>query len=81
MISSQAPEAPQQKTKVKSSKTASKLAAPKPKPTGTAKGSPLDIPLKYFSPEVRKMLIEGMVKGRRARVVTRKHSKQSKEKK
>ena len=67
-----------QKLKTKSSKPAGKPAAPKP--TGTVEGTPLDIPLKDFSPEVRQMLIEGMVKGGRARLVTRKQSKKSKEK-
>ena len=78
MISSQARQ-PQQKTKVKSSETAGKPAR---KPTGTAKGkgNPLDIPLKDFSPEVRDMLVAGMVKGGRARIVKRKQSKQKKNK-
>ena len=44
------------KTKTKSSETAGK-PAPKPKPR-----NPIDIPLKDFSPEVRKLLIQGMVK-------------------
>ena len=79
MISSHATQPqPQQKTKtstsqVKSSKTACK-------PTGTEKGkrNPLDIPLKDFSPEVREMLVAGMVKGGRARIVKRKQSKPKK---
>ena len=51
---------PQTKTKTKSSETASK---PVSKPRST---KPIDIPLKDFSPEVRKLLIEGMVKGGKA---------------
>ena len=50
---------PQTKTKTKSSKTAGKPRSIKP----------IDIPLKDFSPEVRKLLIQGMVKGGKAKVV------------
>ena len=77
MISSHATKPqPQQKTKTKkSSETAHK-------PTGTEKGkgksNPLDIPLRDFSPEVREMLVAGMVKGGRARIVKRKESKPKK---
>ena len=81
MIASHAPQQMKQKTKSSeiATATAGKHApAPAPKPTGTGKGTPLDIPLKDFSPQVRKMLIEGMVKGGRARVVTRKQSKEKK---
>ena len=64
------PTQPQQKTKtsIKSSETARK---------GTEKGkkNPLDIPLRDFSPEVREMLVAGMVKGGQARIVKRKESK------
>ena len=65
---------PQTKTKMKSSETASKPAS---KPRST---KPIDIPLKDFSPEVRKLLIEGMVKGGKAKVVKRKKDKDEKSK-
>ena len=65
---------PQTKTKTKSSKTASKPAS---KPRST---KPIGIPLKDFSPEVRKLLIEGMVKGGKAKVVKRKKDKDEKSK-
>ena len=38
----------------------------------------LNIPLKDFSPEVRKMLVAGMVKGGKARVVKGKRPKRTK---
>ena len=75
MISSHAQKTDAQKTKtsIKSSETARK---------GTEKGkkgkNPLDIPLSDFSPEVREMLVAGMVKGGRARLVKRKESKPKK---
>ena len=65
---------PQTKTKTKSSETAGKPAS---KPRST---KPIDIPLKDFSPEVRKLLIEGMVKGGKAKVVKRKKDKDEKSK-
>ena len=65
---------PQTKTKTKSSETAGK-PAPKPKPR-----NPIDIPLKDFSPEVRKLLIQGMVKGGKAIVVKKKKDKDEKSK-
>ena len=65
---------PQTKTKTKSSETASKPAS-KPKPR-----NPIDIPLKDFSPEVRKLLIQGMVKGGKAIVVKKKKDKDEKSK-
>ena len=61
-------------TKTKSSETASKPAS---KPRST---NPIDIPLKDFSPEVRKLLIQGMVKGGKAKVVKRKKDKDEKSK-
>ena len=64
----------QTKTKTKSSKTAGKPAS---KPRST---KPIDIPLKDFSPEVRKLLIQGMVKGGKAKVVKRKKDKDEKSK-
>ena len=68
--------APQTKTKTKSSETAGKPAS---KPMST---NPINIPLKDFSPEVRKLLIQGIVKGGKAIVVKRKKDKdeESKEK-
>ena len=75
MISSHAPPQPQQKPKTKTSQVKSSETA------GKRKGNPLDIPLKDFSPEVREMLVAGLVKGGRARLITRKQSKESKEKK
>ena len=65
---------PQTKTKTKSSETAGK-PAPKPKPR-----NPIDIPLKDFSPELRKLLIQGMVKGGKAIVVKKKKDKDEKSK-
>ena len=65
---------PQTKTKTKSSQTAGKPAS---KPRST---NPIDIPLKDFSPEVRKLLIRGMVKGGKAKVVKRKKDKDEKSK-
>ena len=63
MISSRAPPQPQETTtSKKSSETGRKPGR---------KTNPLDIPLKDFSPEVRKMLVAGMVKGGRAKVVKR----------
>ena len=41
----------------------------------------LNIPLKDFSPEVRKMLVAGMVKGGKARVVKVKKTKEDKKSK
>ena len=41
----------------------------------------LNIPLKDFSPEVRKMLVAGMVKGGKARVVKGKKTKKDKKSK
>ena len=41
----------------------------------------LNIPLKDFSPEVRKMLVAGMVKGSKARVVKVKKTKEDKKSK
>ena len=63
---------PQTKTKTKSSETAGKPAS-KPR-------NPIDIPLKDFSPEVRKLLIQGMVKGGKAIVVKKKKDKDEKSK-
>ena len=63
---------PQTKTKMKSSETAGKPAS-KPK-------NPIDIPLKDFSPEVRKLLIQGMVKSGKAIVVKKKKDKDEKSK-
>ena len=77
MISSHAPQ-PKQKTKTSQVKTSKTAGKPAHKPTGTAKGNPLDIPLKDFSPEVRDKLVAGMVKGGRARIVKRKQSKPKK---
>ena len=73
MISSHATQPQKTRTSIKSSETARK-------PTGTEKGkrNPLDIPLRDFSPEVREMLVAGMVKGGRARIVKRKESKPKK---
>ena len=51
---------------------------------GKGKKNLLNIPLREFSPEVRKMLVAGMVKGGKARVVKVKKTKgdkKSKEKK
>ena len=42
--------------------------------------NPIDIPLKDFSPEVRKLLIQGMVKGGKAIVVKKKKDKDEKSK-
>ena len=64
----------QTKTKTKSSETAGKPAS---KPRSS---NPIDIPLKDFSPEVRKLLILGMVKGGKAKVVKRKKDKDEKSK-
>ena len=47
---------------------------------GKGKGL-LNIPLKDFSPEVRKMLVAGMVKGSKARVVKVKKTKEDKKSK
>ena len=47
---------------------------------GKGKGL-LNIPLKDFSPEVRKMLVAGMVKGGKARVVKVKKTKEDKKSK
>ena len=79
MISSHAPQ-PQQKTKTSTSQVKSSETARKPTGTGTEKGkrNPLDIPLRDFSPEVREMLVAGMVKGGRARIVKKKQSKPKK---
>ena len=80
MISSHAPQPqPQQKTKKSTSTSQVKSSETAHKPTGTEKGkgksNPLDIPLRDFSPEVREMLVAGMVKGGRASIVKRKESK------
>ena len=45
---------------------------------GKGKQNLLNIPLKDFSPEVRKMLVAGMVKGGKARVVKVKRQKRTK---
>ena len=50
------------------------------KRVGKGKGF-LNIPLKDFSPEVRKMLVAGMVKGSKARVVKVKKTKEDKKSK
>ena len=50
---------------------------PASKPRST---NPIDIPLKDFSPEVRKLLIQDMVKGGKAIVVKRKKDKDEKSK-
>ena len=60
---------PKKDTQRKSSKT-----------VGKGKGL-LNIPLKAFSPEVRKMLVAGMVKGGKARVVKVKKTKEDKKSK
>ena len=72
MVTSCAPQT-ETKTKTKSSETAGKPAS-KPR-------NPIDIPLKDFSPEVRKLLIQGMVKGGKAIVVKRKKDKKDKDEK
>ena len=41
----------------------------------------LNIPLREFSPEVRKMLVAGMVEGGKARVVKVKKTKEDKKRK
>ena len=48
---------------------------------GKGKQNLLNIPLKDFSPEVRKMLVAGMVKGSKARVVKVKKTKEDKKSK
>ena len=48
---------------------------------GKGKKNLLNIPLKDFSPEVRKMLVAGMVKGGKARVVKVKKTKEDKKSK
>ena len=48
---------------------------------GKGKQNLLNIPLKDFSPEVRKMLVAGMVKGGKARVVKVKKTKEDKKSK
>ena len=51
------------------------------KTVGKGKQNLLNIPLKDFSPEVRKMLVAGMVKGCKARVVKVKKTKEDKKSK
>ena len=51
------------------------------KTVGKGKKKLLNIPLKDFSPEVRKMLVAGMVKGGKARVVKVKKTKEDKKSK
>ena len=51
------------------------------KTVGKGKQNLLNIPLKDFSPEVRKMLVAGMVKGGKARVVKVKKTKEDKKSK
>ena len=63
-------EPPKKDTQKESSETVSK-----------GKQNILNIPLIYFSPEVRKMLVAGMVKGSKARVVKVKKTKEDKKSK
>ena len=56
------------KAKPKSSKTAAAAAAA-PKGKGKGKGKPINIPLDNISPELKKNLVQEMVKGGRAKVV------------
>ena len=57
------------KAKPKSSDTAAAAAAAASKGKGKGKGKPINIPLDNISPELKKILLQEMVKGGRAKVV------------
>ena len=57
------------KVKPKSSDTAPAAAASTSKGKGKGRGMPINIPLANISPELKKILVQEMVKGGRAKVV------------